>query len=189
MKSTPKTPTLPEGGIVCGTDFSPPACAASDVASGIARRLGVPLTLAHAVEMPGSIASDKKAVAWLTANREKVLRQEAVRARKLGAEVVPHMESGRGDEVLVKLASDAKSRLIVVGSLGRRAPEKWLLGSVAERTAERAETPTLVLRAPERLHEWLNGTRTLEVFVCFNFTMTSEVALRRPLFIVRPPQR
>jgi hypothetical protein len=83
----------------------------------------------------------------------------------------------------------AKSRLIVVGSLGRRAPEKWLLGSVAERTAERAETPTLVLRAPGRLHEWLNGTRTLEVFVCFNFTMTSEVALRWPLFIVREPPR
>ena len=173
-KSKRKDHALPEGGIVCGTDFSPPASVATDVAAAIARRLGVPLTLAHAVEMPGSIAADEKAVAWLTNNREKVLRQEAARARKKGCEIVPHMEPGRGDEVLVKLASVSKSRLIVIGSLGRRAPEKWLLGSVAERTAERAETPTLVLRAPEGLREWLNGTRTLKVFVCFNFTRTSE---------------
>lgn len=169
---------LPEGCVVCGTDFSPPASDASEVAFGIARRLGVPLALVHAVEMPRSIASDKEVVSVLTANRVRVLGQVVARARKTGADVFPHMESGPADEVLVKLAAGTKARLLVVGSLGRRNPEKWLLGSVAERTAERTKTPTLVLRVTKGLQEWVNGERTLKVFVGFNFTMTSEGALR-----------
>lgn len=178
LKSIQKSPPIPTAGIVCGTDFSPPADDAALIASGIARRLEAPLALVHAVDMPGPAASDKEATAWVVDSRKKSLTKKARQVRKDGVEVFPHLETGRPDEILVKLAATAKARLIVIGSLGRRDPDRWLLGSVAERTAERAETPTLVLRASDRLREWLNGKRTLKVFVCFNFSATSEIALR-----------
>lgn len=80
--------------------------------------------------------------------------------------------------MLVAKAAAAKARVIVMSSLGERRPGTWLLGSVAERTAQRAETPTLVLRHAEPLREWLRGKKPLKIFLCFNFTASAELALR-----------
>lgn len=182
MKSRPATKT-PEpapipGGILCGTDFSPAADVATEVAAAIARKIDAPLLLAHAVEIPETIPPDAKALRWLTASRGRGLRDEAERIRETGVNVEARATAGRADEVLVNLARKGKSRMIVVSSLGRRRPGRWLLGSVAERTAERADVPTLVLRHAGALRAWARGQRTLKVFVCFNFTATSEAALR-----------
>ena len=49
---------------------------------------------------------------------------------------------------------------------------------MAERTAERAQTPTLVLRHAEPLRAWLRGKRPLKIFLGFNFTASAEIALR-----------
>jgi len=165
-------------GILCGTDFSVAADMAVDVATDFARKLGAPLTLAHAVELPHALKSDTKATRWLTASRKRSLRETADASRKRGVEVLEFVSVGSADEVLVQKAAAEKARMIVVSSLGDRRPGKWLLGSVAERTAERAETPTLVLRKAEPLRAWLRGKRPLKVFVCFNFTASAELALR-----------
>ena len=65
----------------------------------------------------------------------------------------------------------------MVGSLGRR-PGEWLLGSVAEHVAVRAPVPTLVVRSAVPFEAWARGERPLKVFVAFDFTGTSEAALR-----------
>ena len=59
----------------------------------------------------------------------------AMRLRKTGASVEEEMPSGTPDEALAKVASRPGTRLLVVGSLGRRSRE-WLLGSAAERVAD-----------------------------------------------------
>lgn len=175
-KAVPSTPT--SGGVLCGTDFSPSGDTAVEIATALARKMAVPLTLAHALELAGTFASDEKAVRWLTENRQKGLRKEADVARKSGVSVHEHLAAGRADEMLVKLAKTEKPRLIVLSSLGRRRAGQWLLGSVAERTAERASVPTLILRDATPLRSWVRGRRTLKVFVCFNFSASAEIALR-----------
>jgi len=165
-------------GILCGTDFSAAADVAVDVATDLARRLDAPLTLAHAVELPHALKRDAKATRWLTPIRKRWLRETAEASRKRGVEVLESVSVGRADEVLVEKAAADRARMIVISSLGDRRPGKWLLGSVAERTAGGAKTPTLVLRNAEPMRAWLRGKRPLKVFVCFNFTASAELALR-----------
>jgi nucleotide-binding universal stress UspA family protein len=166
------------GGVLCGTDFSTGGDTAAALAASLARKLSVPLTLAHALELPGTFDSDTKALRWLTANREAELAKKAVALRKSGLPVREHVAAGQADEMLLKLAQAEKPRLIVLSSLGRRRAGQWLLGSVAERTAERATVPTLILREASRMRAWVRGRQPLKVFVCFNFTASAEVALR-----------
>ena len=87
------------------------------------------------------------------------------------------MLSGRPDEALLELASGSDVRLLVMASLGHRANE-WLLGSTAERVAERAPVPTLVVRSAAPFEAWGRGERVLKVFVAFDFTGASVAALR-----------
>jgi nucleotide-binding universal stress UspA family protein len=177
-KSARNHASVVKGGILCGTDFSPAADVAVDVATDFARRLNAPLTLAHALELPRALKGDTKASRWLTAIRKRWVRETADASRKRGVEVLEFVGVGSADEVLVQKAAADQARMIVVSSLGDRSPGKWLLGSVAERTAGRAETPTLVLRNADPLRAWLRGKGPLKIFVCFNFTASAEVALR-----------
>jgi len=162
--------------VVCGTDFTPAAGHAADTAAALARRMSCPLDLVHASALP----SYSPTLAQLSA--------EADRLRQQGADVRESIVEGNADEELVKLAKPKSCRMVVVSSLGKRAPQRWLLGSVSERTAERALVPTLVVRDAAPFLEWTRGERPLRVFVAFNFTETSEAALRwvKELLLVGP---
>ncbi len=151
--------------VLCGTDFSPAAATAADLAGALARRLGAPLTLLHAEGRAAEGAPDDR------------LAREAARLRTAGGEVREEWVHGLPDEQLVAHAQPDRCRLLVVGALGGRTAGRWVLGSVAERTAERAAVPTLVTRAPEPLAAWLRGERPLRVFVAFDFSRSAEAAL------------
>lgn len=182
MKSKPvsksKLKSVAADGILCGTDFSPAGAVAVDVATDFARRLAVPLTLVHAVELPRVLKGDVKASKWLGAVRKRSLGDVAEGSRKRGVVVRESVAVGSADDVLVRTAEAERPRFVVVSSLGHRSPGSWLLGSVAERTAGRTATPTLVLRKADPIRAWLRGRRSLKVFVCYNFTASSELALR-----------
>jgi len=177
MKTKLATPSEPRR-ILCGTDFTDNARQAARVAAAIANRLNEPVHLVHAVETPGFGATHPEVLQLLEASSRKALLEEAERIREAGVTVNEQLPTGRADKVLVDLALDAPTRLLVVSSLGRRAAERWLLGSVSERTAERATVPTLVVRDAAPFEAWTRGERPLKVFVAFNFTVTSEAALR-----------
>jgi hypothetical protein len=51
--------------------------------------------------------------------------------------------------------------LLVVSSLGRRAPSRWVLGSVAGRTARHARVPVLVVRDAAPFVAWAADPRPL----------------------------
>jgi nucleotide-binding universal stress UspA family protein len=163
--------------IICGTDFSEHAVQASLAAAALARRLGDTLVLAHVWDETldeGLWQDFHDRVSAAVRNR---LYDHAMRLRKTGASVEEEMPSGIPDEELAKVASRPDTRLLVVGSLGRRSGE-WLLGSVAEHTAVRAPVPTLVVRSALPFEAWARGERPLKVFAAFDFTGTAEAALR-----------
>ena len=160
MKNTSNQP------ILCGTDFSEPARAAADAATALATRLRAPLRLVHASVITASPLTQEH------------LQKEAQRLREAGAVLTAEVVEGDADEVLRHSAKQHDARLIVVSSLGRRAPVRWLLGSVAERTAESAPVPTLVVRDAAPFQAWSRGERALKVFVGTDFTASSDAALR-----------
>lgn len=164
--------------VICGTDFSRPAAQAANAAAALAARLEETLVLVHSNEVARMGASSSKVVDVMFAHVGEQLQAEAVRLRALGPTVKTELLTGPPDEALVKLARQPATRIIVVSSLGRRAPGRWLLGSVSERTAERAAVPTLVVRDAAPFVAWARGERALKVFVAMDFTASADAALR-----------
>ena len=152
--------------IICGTDFSENARQAADVAAALAKRLGAPLRLVHASAIQRSPLT------------EEHLRAEAQRLRDAGADLTAEVIEGDADQVLAQVAAQHAARLLVVSSLGSRKPTRWLLGSVAERTAESSPVATLVVRKAAPFEAWARGERALKVFVGTDFTSSSDAALR-----------
>ncbi len=182
MKTKPSPKATPRPGgrparIICGTDFSEHAQQAVRVAAALGRKLGTPVGLVNAVEPPSLSHRQSEIVQWLKSDRRKALREEAVQLRESGVSVHEKLLTGRADEALVDLARESAAELLVVASLGRRGAARWFLGSVSERTAERADVPTLVVRDAAPFEDWAGGIRPLKVFVGFNFTATSDAAL------------
>lgn len=162
--------------ILCGTDFTARAAEAAEVASAFSLRTGEPLLLVHAIEEASAEAATEK------------LSAEAGRLRTLfpGLHVETRIETGVADEVLTGLArgftaawtrGEKRARVIVVSSLGRRAPSRWVLGSVAERTAQTSTVPVLVVREARPFVSWLRGERRLRVVVGYDFSAASTSAL------------
>jgi nucleotide-binding universal stress UspA family protein len=163
--------------IVCGTDFSIPAGNAAKVAAALARRSNSVLRLWHAVEPSGLEFVPKESVDLYRKKLRRKLVTEGNRLREMGADVVEGLALGRPHEVLAHAAPPAKADLIVVSSIGQFAPSRWLVGSVAEKTAQLAQVPTLVVRDHETLLDWANGKRTLKVFVGYDFSASADAAL------------
>lgn len=151
--------------VLCGTDFSKSASAAAGAAAALAQRWNAPLDLVHVAALPADPRPRQK------------MKEEAARLKELGAEVRTAVLDGLPDEALVERADPTTCRLVVMASLGKRATERWVLGSVSERTAERARVPTLVVRDAATISAWARGERRLKVFVAFDFTRTADGAL------------
>ena len=162
--------------ILCGTDFSENAMQAADAAAALAVRLRAKLILAHSLDERGEIPVHLRP--QLRAGLEPPLAAEAARVRALGVEVEERLIAGVPDDGLLALAAGCSARLIVLAASGSGALGRWMLGSVAERTAESAPIPTLVVRAALPLVEWARGTRPLRVLAGVDFTANSEAALR-----------
>lgn len=164
--------------IICGTDFSVHAAEAADVAAVIAKRLDESVVLVH-VEEPGKLgASHPEAFAELLNKTRERLHAEAERLRALGATVKEELVTGSPYEALVDVASRPSTHLVVVSSLGQIAPSRFLVGSVAERTAESSPVPTLVVKDPIPFKDWVADKRPLKILVGDDFSTTSEAALR-----------
>jgi nucleotide-binding universal stress UspA family protein len=164
--------------IICGTDFSIHASEAADVAAALAKRLDEALVLVHVEDQvefipshPGTFAAD------LIQTREQ-LHDEAERLRPVAGTVKEELLTGSPYQGLVDVASRSSTRLLIVSSLGQIAPSQFLVGSVAERTAESSPIPTLIVKCHVPLTEWATGKRPLKIVICDDFSANSEAALR-----------
>jgi nucleotide-binding universal stress UspA family protein len=161
--------------IVCGTDFSLNSTRAVRVAALLAHRFGEPLALVHVVDWSQTELLGTTALAVNPA-RDR-LRTSADRIRGRGIAVTEEIAGGAPDEVLVDYARRTSARLIVVASLGRRRPARWLLGSVAERTTQTSSVPVLVVRRSAGFLRWVEKGWPLRAIVGGDFSATGDAAL------------
>jgi len=162
--------------ILCATDFSKSAQAAVDVAAKLAAKAGHPLRLLHCGqdwvvmgELPMMVPDDGEIV--------EQLKREAERVRAKGIEVVEEFCRGNAGYEIVRAASEKPTWMVVVGTTGMGRAERWLIGSVAERVAESAPVPTLMVRQPASLMSWLDEGAELRMFCGVDFTGSSDAAI------------
>lgn len=162
--------------ILCATDFSKPSRVAADVAAALARRMGLPLRLMHCGhdwsamgEVPVELMDESSVRARL--------KSEGERLRATGIAVQEELRYGGISMEIIASASEQPTKLIVLGSVGRGMAARWLIGSVAERVAEGAPVPTLVVRQPELLIAWLKQGTPLKTLAAVDLTASSDAAV------------
>ena len=150
------TERKPHRGVVVGTDGSPSAQAALQWAAREAALRHVPLTVVHVAP---SLPVAASMLVW-PAGRipEEVLESEEARARAViddAVKVVQDLGGGERPEVtsellfgaavptLVDLSKEAK--LVVVGTRGRGAQDRRLLGSVSTGLVHHAHCPVAII--------------------------------------------
>lgn len=162
--------------IICGTDFSPAAREATEIAARLSCRLKEELVLVHAVAPQPSdpITVDLGPV---RAAMAEALEHEAAGVRSKGLKVTTLAEMGSPDEVLVRIAKERDADLIVLGAVGQRRGTHWLLGSVADHVARTTPIPLLLVRDAERLQAWITANETLRVLLATDLSPVSDFAL------------
>jgi len=152
--------------VLCGTDFSHLATEAARVAGLIARASGQDLHLVHVLPAE-SLHPDTRSRPGQSGFPVDRLAWEAETLQVAGLPIVTDVMHGRPDEALVKRAGELGATLIVIGAVGHRAIDRWVLGSCADSTAREASVPVLVVRAAEPFVEWLVKGKALKVVVGF----------------------
>lgn len=141
--------------VVAAIDFSEVSDAVVAHAAEIAAACDVPLTLLHVAAPepdfvgyePGpDTVRDARAAELREEHREIQQRAEALRAR--GLRVHGLLIQGPTVESISREARNLEADLVVVGSHGRGALGRMLLGSVSEGLVRAAEHPILVVPAP-----------------------------------------
>ncbi len=84
---------------------------------------------------------------------QEILREVSEVGAKAGVTLESKIDSGSPPEVILRLAKEMDVDLIVMGTHGRSGISHALLGSVAEKTVQRAACPVLVVRKEE--HEFV----------------------------------
>lgn len=169
--------------IICGTDFSTRASEAANAAAALTARLQGTLSLAHVLDTSRYELPSKELMDYMCDSRQTKLKKEAERLRRQVATVEEQFLKGSPAVSLLKAATDSGARLIVVSSLGQVAPSSWFVGSVAERTAQNASIPTLVVRKSKPLEAWARDQRTLNVVIGYDFSESGDAALRWTSFL------
>ena len=168
--------------ILIGTDFSEQAQKAAQAGAALARRFGDEVVLAHVLEPPTTnileIGADARIFEQaLREAAERALTDKAAALRKDGLVVETALLQGEPDEALTNQACHLGARFVVLGSHGRRAPWRWFVGSVAERTCARSSRPVLIVREGEDgLGEW-SGGRPLQVAAAIDLGGTADVEI------------
>ncbi|HEV8322292.1 MAG TPA: universal stress protein [Myxococcota bacterium] len=169
--------------IVLATDFSAHSARATELAVHLARRLADSIVLVHALEPPTmplpDVPTDLERLRQTIRESAGIeLRKAAAALRAQGLSVEERLLDGLADQVIVAVARETDARLVVLGSHGRRAPARWLLGSTAERTMQQADRPVVVVRdTPGALAEWAAAARPLRLLVGVDAGRASEAAV------------
>ncbi|HEY0708658.1 MAG TPA: universal stress protein [Polyangia bacterium] len=169
--------------ILAAVDLSSASVDAARTALTLARRLGDELLLVHAVEPLPGVPSAAPVVPGQppdhhthAANLEALKNLRAsLQADDVGVEL--RIVEGRPYDALMACAEQCKPRMLVMGSHGRRAVARLLLGSVTQKVLLASHHPVLIMRqgtAP--LAAW--GERPLRIIAGIDRGPTGAAILR-----------
>jgi nucleotide-binding universal stress UspA family protein len=151
MTSAPVLPPVrpPIRTVLLATDFSPASTAATDEAFELAARLSASLLAVSVIDpnqlrLPGGRFGQR--VDQVRSARESVAQELVARGRRRGVPVSFLIWEGDPGESIVDAARSESADLIVVGSHGRGAVGRFLIGSVSDHVVRNAPCPVLVVR-------------------------------------------
>jgi nucleotide-binding universal stress UspA family protein len=140
--------------ILVATDFSEPAEVATDYGQDLARSYGATLHVMHVIEDMLALYAPELGFALpsIEQNIEAAVQRDLDSMQQHGGESFRTVVT-RSSNVSYAITQYAKANaidLIVVGTHGRGAVSRFLMGSVAERVVRTAPCPVLTVHAHER---------------------------------------
>jgi nucleotide-binding universal stress UspA family protein len=139
--------------ILVATDFSDASGVALDYGRALARTFGASLQLLHIMEnmflRPVPVDPYQMKAAMMKRLTERLTDEDRA---SLHATAILETSDNAAEEI-VKYAGARNIDLIVMGTHGRGAAERLLVGSVAEKVVRTAPCPVLTVRHPE--HEFV----------------------------------
>jgi nucleotide-binding universal stress UspA family protein len=133
--------------ILVATDGSESSRAAGARAVELAREYGSELYVLSVLELPYRAGSEAPELAGLLLEQcQEQVREIQRQAESQQIPVQGLVREGRAYQIIVELAREAGSSLIVLGSRGRTGLPRLLLGSVTERVIGHAPCPVLVVK-------------------------------------------
>jgi len=140
--------------ILVGTDFSLCAARAFGFAVSLAASQGAKIHILHVLVEPIQAFDVAGALPYLDVTTQKEweeatrkrLAQAVASAGKRGVVATSEIVWGRPSDALVDAAKRTKASLLVLGTHGRGALEKLLIGSTAERVLRLSPVPVLTVR-------------------------------------------
>jgi universal stress protein A len=136
--------------IVVGVDFSASSDRAVDEGLRLARQMGTRIEFVHICPLPPT-APELPLDVGNFETAQKSLAQLKAAAEREGIAAGTHLGVGSAVFGLLDFINRLHPSLVVVGSHGRTAVMRMLVGSVAENLIRRAPVPVLVVPAPQRL--------------------------------------
>jgi universal stress protein A len=147
--------------ILVPIDFSDHSKTTVSYATKTASKHGSTIYLLHVFQIPDyvvtpyarrrqSCAEVQSHVDTLEQEARETLEAFAAELSKKGINVQPYLRVGYPFDEIVLMANHFDVDLIVIGSHGRGALSRLLVGSTAERVVEHAPCPVLVVRARRR---------------------------------------
>ncbi len=138
------------GGVLAATDLTDPAFPVVHAGAREARRLGLPLTVVHAIPFVPTGMLRGHAVGSLSpmgrGELRRAFRGQLDRALDtLSVKAAVRVEDGEPADVVARLSEALSATLVVVGTRGRGGFWRLLLGSVAEEIVSAAPCSVLVV--------------------------------------------
>lgn len=137
--------------VLCATDFSDTSIEATRVAGALAKRYGAALTLLHVDEaLPPIDAAGYLSVSvteqWRHDRQQHLLKQLDVAAATLENKCDVMLIVGRAYREILRVASELRADLVVIGAQGHGPIEHFFSGSNAQHIVRRATCPVLTIR-------------------------------------------
>lgn len=140
--------------IVVGTDFSVCAARALSFAVSLASSQGARVHVVHVLVEPVQAFDVAGALPYLDVSTQKEweeatkkrLAAAVASAEKRGVAATSEYLWGRPSDAIIDAAKKAKASLVVLGTHGRNAFQKFLIGSTAERVVRLSPVPVLTVR-------------------------------------------
>ncbi|HTS03629.1 MAG TPA: universal stress protein [Thermoanaerobaculia bacterium] len=140
--------------IVVGTDFSVCAARALSFAVSLAASQGAKVHVVHVLVEPVQAFDVAGALPYLDVSTQKEwedatkkrLAAAVASAEKRGVVASSEFVWGRPSDAIIDAATRSRASLVVLGTHGRSALEKLLIGSTAERVVRLCPVPVLTVR-------------------------------------------